>query len=83
VDVHTKSKNWVDKSGNTISGFSDKFVQKQKDKYFFNGNRLVGTMRVGYGNLSLYGTYQLGSFIKEGLGPAVKPFSVGITLSGL
>lgn len=83
VDVHTKSKNWVDKNGKTIAGFSDKFVQKQKDKYFFNGNKLVGTMRVGYGNLSLYGTYQLGAFIKEGLGPAVKPYSIGITLSGL
>jgi len=83
VDIHTKSKNWVDKNGNTISGYSDKFVQKQKDKYFFNGNRLAGTMRVGYGNLSLYGTYQLGAFIKEGQGPAVKPFSIGITLSGL
>jgi hypothetical protein len=73
----------VGKNGKTIAGFSDKFVQKQKDKYFFNGNRLVGTMRVGYGNLSLYGTYQLGAFIKDGQGPAVKPFSIGITLSGL
>lgn len=83
ADIHTKSKNWVDKNGKTISGFSDKFVQKQKDKYFFNSKRLVGTMRVGYGNLSLYGAYQLGSFVKDGLGPSVKPFSIGIALSGL
>jgi len=83
VDVHTKSKNWVDKSGTTISGYSNKFVQKQKDKYFFNGNRLVGTMRVGYGNLSLFGTYQLGNLIKDGYGPSVKPYTIGITISGL
>lgn len=83
ADVHTKSKKWEDKSGNTISGFSDKFVQKQKDKYFFNGNRLSGTVRVGLGNLSLYGSYQLGSLVKEGLGPTVKPYSIGFTISGL
>ena len=83
VDVHTKNKNWVDKNEKTITGFSDKFVQKQKDKYFFNGNRFVGTMRVGYGNLSLFGSYNLGTFVKEGLGPNVKPFSIGLTLSGL
>ena len=83
ADVHTKSKNWVDKNENVIAGFSDKFVQKQKDKHFFNGTRLAGTMRVGYGNLSVFGTYFLGTFIKEGLGPNVKPFSIGVTLSGL
>ena len=83
ADVHTKSKNWVDKDGKTIVGFSDKFVQKQKDKYFFNGNRFAGTMRVGYGILSVFGTYNLGAFVKEGLGPAVKPYSIGLTLSGL
>jgi len=83
ADIHTKSKNWVNKSGTTITGFSNKFVQKQKDKYFFNGNRLVATARVGYGNLSLFGTYQLGSLIKTGFGPAVKPYTIGVTLSGL
>jgi hypothetical protein len=83
ADIHTKSKKWVDKRGNVISGFSDKFIQKQKDKYFFNGNRLVGTLRIGYGNLSLFGSYQLGSLIKTGLGPVVKPYSIGFTISGL
>ena len=83
MDVHTKNKNWVDKTDNTIAGFSDKFVQKQKDKYFFNSNRFVGTMRVGYGSMSLFATYNLGVFVKEGLGPNVKPYSIGLTLSGL
>jgi hypothetical protein len=83
ADIHTKGKNWQNKSGSTITGFSNKFVQKQKDKYFFNGNRIAATMRVGFGNLSLYGSYQLGAFVKEGLGPAVKPYSIGITISGL
>lgn len=83
VDIHTKGKGWQDKNGTTVSGFSDKFVQKQKEKYFFNGNRLVGTFRAGRGNLSLFGTYQLGPLIKEGLGPSVKPYTIGLTVSGL
>lgn len=83
VSSHTKGKRWVDKNGDLIPGFDDKYVRKDKDKFFFNGNRLVGMMRVGYGNLSLFGTYQIGSLIKEGLGPQVKPYTIGLTLSGL
>jgi len=78
-----KGKNWVDKDGKTIAGYSDKFVQKQRDKYFFNGNRLVGTARIGYGVLSLFGTYQVGNLFKEGLGPPAKPYTIGVTISGL
>lgn len=83
VSSLTKGKRWVNKNGSLIAGFDDKYVQKNKDKYFFNGNRLVGMMRVGYGNLSLFGSYQVGSLIKTGLGPQVKPYTIGITLSGL
>lgn len=83
VSAMTKGKRWVDKNENIVTGFDDKYVQKNKDKYFFNGNRLVGMFRVGYGNLSLYGSYQLGSLVKDGLGPQVKPYSIGLTISGL
>lgn len=83
VDIHVKGKRWVDKNGDLVTGFGERFVQKQKDKHFFNGNRLVGTARIGYGYFSLFGTYELGPFIKEGLGPTIHPFSIGITLSGL
>jgi hypothetical protein len=83
VSSHIKGKRWVDKNGTNIPGFDDKYVQKNKDKYFFNGNRLVGMFRIGYGNLSLHATYQIGSLIKEGLGPQVKPYSIGVTISGL
>lgn len=83
VSSLTKGKRWVNKNGSLIPGFDDKYVQKNKDKYFFNGNRLVGMMRVGYGNLSLFGTYQVGSLIKDGLGPQVKPVTIGLTISGL
>ncbi len=75
----TKGKNLLNGSGQSINNFT----QKEKSKKFFNTTRLSVTGRVGYGNLSLYGSYQVNSFVKEGFGPDVRPFSVGLTLSGL
>lgn len=83
TDIHTKGKKWQTKNGNAVPGYSDNYVHKEKDKYFFNGSRIAGTMRIGYGNLTAYGTYQLGAYIKEGLGPIMKPWSIGLTISGL
>jgi len=83
MSAHTKGKAWKDKTGHVIEGFDDKFIQKNKYYYFFNGNRFQGTFRMGYGFISAFGTYQFNSLIKEGLGPQVKPWSIGITLSGL
>jgi len=83
VDAKTKGKRWYDKNDNPVIGFDDKFVQKNKDKFFFNGNRIVGTARFGYGVFTVFGTYQIGSLIKDGLGPQVRPWTIGLSLSGL
>jgi len=76
-DAHTKAK--VDLDANGQGGY----VYKEKSKEFFNGTRIVGMMRVGYGNFSAYGTYNLTTLFKEGKGPDVRPWSIGLTLSGL
>ena len=83
ASAHTKGKGWVDKTNSLVAGYDESFIQKQKGKSFFNSNRIVGTFRVGYGNISIYANYQLGSLIKEGLGPTAKPYSLGLTISGL
>ncbi|MFZ9661490.1 MAG: hypothetical protein ACO29O_06385 [Chitinophagaceae bacterium] len=77
VDIHTKSKVTKDTQG------TGGYVSKVKDTYFFNRSRLVATARIGYGNISFFGTYTLTEFIKDGFGPVIKPFSAGITISGL
>lgn len=77
IDAHTKAK--VDRDVNGYGGY----VTKEKDKRNFNGTRLAATFRVGYGAFSLFATYQFNQFIREGYGPDVKPFSIGLTLSGL
>jgi hypothetical protein len=79
LSAHTKGKNLLNKSGGTVNAFT----QKEKAKRFFNNTRLSVTGRVSYGVFGLYGAYQINSFIKEGLGPDVRPFQIGLTLSGL
>jgi Outer membrane protein beta-barrel domain len=75
----TKGKTLQNASGGTINDF----MAKESSKRFFNSNRFAATTRIGYGVFSVFGTYQLNALFKEGLGPDVRPFTIGLTLSGL
>jgi hypothetical protein len=77
IDAKVKSK--IDLDANNKGGY----FLKTKDRRNLNGTRLAATGRIGYGNMSLFGTYTLTEFFKAGYGPSVKPFTVGLTLSGL
>jgi hypothetical protein len=79
VGAGTKGKNLLNSSGHTISSF----IQKEKSKRYFNSTRIAATARIGLGSFSVFGSYQINQFIKEGFGPDVRPFSVGLTVSGL
>ena len=77
IDAKIKSK--IDLDANGRGGY----FLKTKDKRNMNGIRLAAIARVGYGNLSLFGSYTLTDLFKTGFGPKVRPFSIGLTLSGL
>jgi hypothetical protein len=79
VNAHTKGRILENSAGNALSTYTE----KESSRKFFNTNRFVATARVGYGVLSLFGTYQLNPLFKEGLGPDLRPFTIGLTLSGL
>jgi hypothetical protein len=79
ISAGTKGKNLQNKNGQTINSFT----QKEKSKRYFNSTRLSLTGRIGYGSFSLFTSYQINSFIKEGFGPDVRPYTIGLTLSGL
>ena len=79
VNAHTKGKNLVDKNNQTLNGYTE----KENSKRFINGTHFMATARVGYGIFSLFGSYQLNSFLKDGMGPQMKLYQIGITLSGL
>jgi len=77
LDAKTKAK--VDLDANGFGGY----IEKIKDKRFFNGTRLAATARIGYGHFTVFGTYTITQFFKEFQGPTVKPWSLGLTISGL
>lgn len=79
LSAHTKGKNLQDRNGNTVNSY----IQKEKDKEFINKTRLSGTARVGFGHFSLFGSYSFTSLFKEGMGPTIRPVTIGLTLSGL
>ncbi len=79
INAHTKGKTLQSKSGGTINGY----IAKENSKKFFNSTRLAVTARVGYGIFSLYGAYQINTFLKDVAGPEIRPYSLGICLSGL
>jgi hypothetical protein len=79
LNAHTRNAKLESSSGSSLNDY----ILKESSKKFFNKTRLVATGRIGMGHISLYGSYQLTPLFKDALGPVVRPFSVGITLSGL
>lgn len=79
LSAHVKGKELEDKNGNTILDY----IQKEKNKDFFNKNRFSLMGRVGYGHFTLFTTYSITPLFKEGLGPNIRPMTFGLTLSGL
>ena len=74
VGAHTRGRY-------TLEG--TKMTEKVNTRRYFESWSFAGTARVGWGNLSVVGTYNLTNLFKENQGPAVVPYSVGICLTGL
>lgn len=81
IDAHTKGKNYVSSTGSSLYG--TKYIEKEKSKRYFNTTELATTFRVGYGPVTLFGSYMVTTLFKENAGPAVHPYSLGLCLSGL
>lgn len=79
LNAHTKGKTLQNASGKTINDYT----RKETSKRFFNTTRLAATGRLGYGNFSLFGAYNLTGIFKDGVAPDVKLMQIGLTLSGL
>ncbi len=79
VNAHTKGKDLQDKNNNSINSYT----QKENSKRLINGTRFMGTARIGYGIISIFGAYQLNNLLKDGAGANMKLYQVGLTLSGL
>lgn len=81
LKVFTKGKDLQNKSGSSLYG--NRYIVKESENKFFNGQRLSLTARFGYGIWSVYGGYQFTQLLKENAGPEIRPWSLGVTISGL
>jgi len=79
LSAGVKGKELLNSSDRTINSYT----MKEKSKRFFNTTRLSLAGRVGYGPFSLFASYGITPVFKEGLGPQVKPLTIGLTISGL
>ena len=79
INAHTKGKTLQDKNGGTLNSYTEKINKKS----FFNSNRVVATARVGIGHFSLVGNYQVSALLKDGAGPDIRPYQIGLCISGL
>lgn len=74
VGAHTKGRG-------AVAG--TKVIDKENTRRFFENWRFSATARLGYGNFTLMGTYNLNSMFKPGAGPQITPYSIGLCISGL
>ncbi|MBS1754317.1 MAG: outer membrane beta-barrel protein [Ferruginibacter sp.] len=79
LNVHTKGKTLLSSTGTQINSYT----AKETSKGFINSTRIAATARVGYGNFSVYGSYQLNNIFKDGVAADMKLFQIGICFSGL
>ena len=79
LNVHTKGKILQDKNNKVLYNYT----QKEANRHFFNSTRLAATARIGYGNFSIFGSYQINNLFKDGVAADTKLLQIGLTLSGL
>jgi hypothetical protein len=79
LNVHDKGKTLEDKNDKVIGSYTE----KETNKHFFNSTRIAATARIGYGNFSIFGSYQVNNMFKDGVAPDTRLFQVGLCLSGL
>ncbi len=69
------------KAVTTVDGTTVKF--KTDTKRYVSPWNFAATARIGWGNFTLFGSYNLTNVFKDNAGPPITPMSLGICLSGL
>ena len=79
LNAHTKGKSPESKTAASLNSYTE----KETSSRFFNSTRLSATARIGYGHISLFGSYQINSIFKDGVAADIKLLQVGLCISGL
>lgn len=69
------------KAVTTVEGVTVKY--KTDTKRYMTAWNFAATARVGYGNITLFGSYNLTNVFKGNAGPTITPAAVGICFTGL
>ncbi len=73
----------IDAKTRAIDETNGKSTVKVRNNTFYSRWRLAGTLRIGYGNVSLFSSINATPLFEPDNGPDMLPFSIGISLSGL
>jgi hypothetical protein len=79
LNAHTKGKDLQSKAGASLNEYTEKINKKT----YFNNTRLAATARAGIGNFSVFGSYSITTLLKDVAGPPIRPYQVGLCISGL
>lgn len=79
LSAKTKGTTLQDRNDNVLNDYKQKIISKS----YFNSNHLAATARIGYGLVSLFGTYSLTGIFKDAVTADMKLVQVGLTISGL
>lgn len=66
---------------NSVGGTNIKY--KENTKRYYSPWDFAATARIGWGNMSVFGSYNVTNVFKDNAGPALTPASVGICITGL
>lgn len=69
------------KTVGTVSGSIVK--EKVNTKRYITPWNLAATARMGWGNFSIYGSYNISPIFKDNEGPAMTPYTIGLCITGL
>jgi hypothetical protein len=79
LSASSKGKTLENSAGQALQDYT----QKIKSRNYFNTTRLAATARIGYGNFSVFGSYNITGVFKDNLAADMKLLQIGLTLSGL
>ncbi len=81
LKAYTKGKNLLNASGASVYGSN--YIQKVSDTRFINGTKVAVSGRIGYGFISLHGDFNVLGVLKNGMGPTINAYSIGLSIGGL
>ena len=82
IKAGTRARRLMELDGGRENLLND-YLLKESSKKYFNTTRIVGTARIGFGHFTVFSTYQFTNLLKDGAGPELRPFTLGLSIGGL